>query len=83
MKISARTGNIYTGSLYLGLISLIENQPSLVGKKIAMFSYGSGLASSMFILYREDQFINLRVLTVNQVQCFAYGASEWTDGKTG
>ncbi|KAJ5071917.1 hydroxymethylglutaryl-coa synthase [Anaeramoeba ignava] len=55
--ISNNCGNLYCGSLYGGLASLIFNTNSkdLIGKRIVMFSYGSGLASSMFsLLVRED-----------------------------
>jgi len=50
-------GNMYTASLYAGLISLLavklsSNEPSsidqLEGQRIMMFSYGSGLASTLF-----------------------------------
>lgn len=43
-------GNMYTASLYSGLASLLCNMPSheLLGKRIGMFSYGSGLASTLF-----------------------------------
>lgn len=42
-------GNIYTGSLYNGLITLLCDQRiDLSGKNILMFSYGSGCAASMF-----------------------------------
>ncbi|KAI9028574.1 hydroxymethylglutaryl-coenzyme A synthase C terminal-domain-containing protein [Hyaloraphidium curvatum] len=43
-------GNMYCGSLYGGLASLVsELEPeSLLGKRIVLFSYGSGLASTMF-----------------------------------
>ncbi|KAI7199304.1 Hydroxymethylglutaryl-CoA, partial [Hortaea werneckii] len=45
-------GNMYTASVYSSLVSLIANVSSndLQGKRVAMFSYGSGLASSMFSL---------------------------------
>ena len=46
---SQRVGNIYTGSLFLGLLSLLENQPQLkAGDRIALFSYGSGAVSEIF-----------------------------------
>ena len=35
-------GNIYTGSLYLSLISLLENRSLKGGQTIGLFSYGSG-----------------------------------------
>ncbi|MGT2934646.1 hydroxymethylglutaryl-CoA synthase [Streptococcus castoreus] len=42
-------GNIYTGSLYLGLLSLLENSSTLkAGDKIGFFSYGSGAVSEIF-----------------------------------
>ena len=45
----ARIGNIYTGSLYLALAGLLEAQASeLAGKRIGMFSYGSGCTSEFF-----------------------------------
>jgi hydroxymethylglutaryl-CoA synthase len=45
-------GNIYTGSLYNGLLSLIcDDTIDLSGKKILMFSYGSGCAASMFCVH--------------------------------
>jgi hydroxymethylglutaryl-CoA synthase len=52
-------GNIYTGSLYNGLLSLLQASLSkeeggegldLRGKRIMLFSYGSGCAASMFAL---------------------------------
>lgn len=42
-------GNTYTGSLYNGLVSLIsEVGDGLIGKRVFLFSYGSGLASTLF-----------------------------------
>ncbi|KAI8240260.1 Hydroxymethylglutaryl-CoA synthase [Colletotrichum sp. SAR 10_96] len=45
-------GNMYTGSLYCSLISLISNidLKDSAGKTIGMFSYGSGIASTLFAL---------------------------------
>ena len=46
---SRRTGNLYTGSLYLGLISLLENSTDLkAGDRIGLFSYGSGAVGELF-----------------------------------
>ncbi|AWN61572.1 hydroxymethylglutaryl-CoA synthase [Streptococcus sobrinus] len=46
---SRQIGNIYTGSLYLGLLSLLEKSQSLkAGDKIGFFSYGSGAVSEIF-----------------------------------
>eukprot|EP01125_Pyxidicula_operculata_P006161 TRINITY_DN2147_c0_g1_i1.p1 TRINITY_DN2147_c0_g1~~TRINITY_DN2147_c0_g1_i1.p1 ORF type:complete len:455 (-),score=95.00 TRINITY_DN2147_c0_g1_i1:58-1422(-) len=42
-------GNSYCASLYTGLISLIDAKgDDLVGKRVVLFSYGSGMAATMF-----------------------------------
>jgi hydroxymethylglutaryl-CoA synthase len=43
-------GNMYSASVYGSLCSLVANSPAdeLLGKRIGIFSYGSGLASSFF-----------------------------------
>jgi len=50
-------GNMYCASLYAGLATLVHNKASsLDGKRIIMFSYGSGLASSLFACkFQEGQ----------------------------
>lgn len=50
--LASNTGNMYTASLYSCLVSLLVEVPEekLLGKRIGMFSYGSGLASCMFSL---------------------------------
>lgn len=46
---SQKVGNIYTGSLFLGLLSLLENSDNLkAGDKIVLFSYGSGAVAEIF-----------------------------------
>lgn len=46
---SRKAGNLYTGSLYLGLISLLENAEDLkAGDLIGLFSYGSGAVAEFF-----------------------------------
>ena len=46
---SKQVGNMYTGSLFLGLLSLLENSENLVGgDDIAFFSYGSGAVAEIF-----------------------------------
>ena len=73
LYLASQIGNMYTPSLYGGLISLLikyvltfllffhhelyfisiycsTSVDSLLGKTVGMFSYGSGLASSMFSL---------------------------------
>lgn len=61
---SKEIGNIYTGSLYLSLLSLLMNGDLKDGDKIALFSYGSGSVAELYtgvlsdnykdFLYRED-----------------------------
>lgn len=43
-------GNIYTGSLYLSLISLLEQSDKLTaGSRVGLFSYGSGSVGEFFV----------------------------------
>jgi len=52
IQVPTMCGNMYCASVYGSLVSLISNIPSdeLQGKRVTIFSYGSGLASSMFSL---------------------------------
>jgi hydroxymethylglutaryl-CoA synthase len=52
MRCAARCGNMYTASLYGGLSSLLSTvEPQqLKGKRISMYAFGSGCASSFFTL---------------------------------
>lgn len=54
LYIPSMIGNIYTGSLYLSLISLFyhfkDSPQNLQNKNILLYSYGSGLASSILSL---------------------------------
>jgi len=54
-------GNSYTASLYMGLLSLIDQRADkeLLGKRILMFSYGSGLASTMFSFEIRSSLANI------------------------
>ncbi|MGH2202262.1 hydroxymethylglutaryl-CoA synthase, partial [Enterococcus faecalis] len=46
---SRRVGNLYPGSLYLGLIYLLENATTLTaGNQIGLFSYGCGAVAEFF-----------------------------------
>ena len=61
--IAKKTGNMYTPSLYSCLVSLLTqiSPENLVNKRIGLFSYGSGLASSMFSLRvsgQENNFVS-------------------------
>jgi hypothetical protein len=49
LTLCSRVGNIYTGSLYLGFAGMLNaGAPTLAGKRIGLFSYGSGCASEFF-----------------------------------
>ncbi|KAG8718729.1 ATP-dependent 5'-3' DNA helicase hcs1 [Ceratobasidium sp. 394] len=52
MACAKRCGNMYTGSLYGGLASLLSSVPAeqLVDKRVSMFAYGSGCAASFYAL---------------------------------
>ena len=52
IQVATMCGNMYCGSVYGGLVGLIANiaPKQLKDKKLGIFSYGSGLASSMFSL---------------------------------
>ncbi len=43
-----RVGNIYTGSLYLSLLSLLERATLTTPALIGLFSYGSGAIGEFF-----------------------------------
>lgn len=49
LTLPSRIGNTYTAALYFGLTSLLHAQAAeLSGKRIGMFSYGSGCSSEFF-----------------------------------
>ena len=49
LGLCARIGNVYTGSLYLGLAGLLDAQATdLARRRIGLFSYGSGCTSEFF-----------------------------------
>ncbi|WP_127849775.1 hydroxymethylglutaryl-CoA synthase [Lacticaseibacillus hulanensis] len=52
---SRRIGNIYTGSLYLALISLLESSTDLhAGDRLGMFSYGSGAVGEFYSGFLQE-----------------------------
>lgn len=64
LLLAKQLGNIYTGSLYNGLISLVcDTSVDLQGKKILMFSYGSGCAASMFIIRVAGDYKKIQQIT--------------------
>lgn len=47
-KYCREVGNLYTGSLYLGLMSLLQNGQVKAGDRIGLFSYGSGAEGEFY-----------------------------------
>ena len=61
IEVPTMCGNMYCGSVYGSLISLLcnVNLEQLVGKRVGVFSYGSGLASSFFSLQVKGDVSNV------------------------
>lgn len=51
---SRQVGNFYTGSLYLSLMSLLQNSDLRAGSRIGLFSYGSGAEGEFYTGILED-----------------------------
>ncbi|VTT23811.1 hydroxymethylglutaryl-CoA synthase [Streptococcus gordonii] len=73
---SQKVGNIYTGSLFLGLLSLLENSDNLKAcDKIALFSYGSGAVAEIFSVSLvpgyENQLSRTRLEELDQRQALS------------
>lgn len=55
MHYNGEIGNCYTASLYLGIISLLDNCPkNLSGNRIGLYSYGSGCSGEYFSAIIQD-----------------------------
>lgn len=55
---SRDVGNLYTGSVYLSLLSLLSHARNLKsGDKIAIFSYGSGAEAELYSVTLQDEFL--------------------------
>ncbi|KAH7312217.1 hydroxymethylglutaryl-coenzyme A synthase C terminal-domain-containing protein [Stachybotrys elegans] len=52
IQVSTLCGNMYCGSVWGGLVSLLSfvDPAALAGKRVGLFSYGSGMAASFFSL---------------------------------
>lgn len=58
LKYNRDVGNTYTASLYLSLLSLLENSDDLTGKRIGFYSYGSGCVAEFFSGLVNPQYQN-------------------------
>lgn len=57
IQYSRRVGNLYTGSLYLGLLSMLDLDDGLqAGDTLGLFSYGSGAVGEFFSATLVDGF---------------------------
>ena len=60
-------GNSYTASLYIGLLSLLDNmQKNIAGKRIGCYSYGSGLVAEFFSLVVQSNYQEYSQKDLNQ-----------------
>ncbi|KAJ4354915.1 3-hydroxy-3-methylglutaryl coenzyme A synthase [Ascochyta clinopodiicola] len=61
IQVPTMCGNMYCGSVYASLCSLLANIDSQTaqGKRVALFSYGSGLASSLFSFTIKGSYENI------------------------
>jgi len=49
-------GNIYTGSVYMGVVSLLETERKRAeGKRVGVFSYGSGCGAEFFLCHMKKE----------------------------
>lgn len=69
LELNKKIGNIYTGSLYLSLISAIlaAEDEDLIDKRVFMYSYGSGAIASIFSLKFKKEFRKEKVLNLSQI----------------
>jgi hydroxymethylglutaryl-CoA synthase len=82
MACSRRLGNMYTGSLYGCLASLVSTvEPAhLTGKRVSLFAFGSGCAASFFALHvkgdttgiKEKMNLINRLASMKVVPCQEY-----------
>jgi len=57
--VSRQVGNIYTGSIYLGLASLMENQKLHEGERLGFGAYGSGCSALFFSAIVQPQALEI------------------------
>lgn len=62
MRCAKRCGNMYTGSIFGGLASLLSTKTpeELKDKKISMFAYGSGCAASFYSIQVKGDTAEIR-----------------------
>lgn len=56
-QFSRKVGNLYTGSVYLSLLSLLSHATQLrAGERVAIFSYGSGAEAELYSVTIQPDF---------------------------
>lgn len=69
LHLAKNLGNIYTGSLYNGLITLLcDSSIDMQGQNVMMFSYGSGCAASMFFVKFKSGYKNHPIYSLASYQ---------------
>jgi hydroxymethylglutaryl-CoA synthase len=58
MQISQKIGNIYTGSIFSTLVGLLISDIDIKNKNIALFSYGSGVCSTLMTAKIHDNILS-------------------------
>ncbi len=94
IQYSREVGNIYTASLYLGLISLLEGKELNAGERLGLFSYGSGAVGEFFtgvvqenyrdhlnVDHHKALFANRKKLSIEEYE-EVFSATLPTDGST-
>lgn len=59
LSYTPQLGNTYTASLYMGLLSLLHSDLDLTGKRIGLYSYGSGAAGEFFTMVPQPGYQKL------------------------
>ena len=66
---SRQVGNLYTGSLYLSLMSLLQNSDLQAGSRIGLFSYGSGAEGEFYTGILEDGYEHYMNNIQEELEC--------------
>lgn len=68
-RLNQRVGNIYTGSLYLSLLSSLTcPEIDLAGEQLGLFSYGSGAVGELFVGQVGESYRDYLLLEEQQAQ---------------
>jgi len=69
LHMATNVGNMYTASLYGGLAAFLcsKSKDDLVGNRVALFSYGSGLVSSLFSLRIRSENLETVISTLGDL----------------